>query len=89
MTDWLPHAELGHVELYRLSRDPTERVDLSRREPARTSAMLRELQRLLRAAAASGPGVTGWSERSPPCPRLNRKLNITEVCCTSVLRDEV
>ena len=36
---------------------------------------------LLRETAREGPDVTGWRQRSPPCPRHIRELNVTELCC--------
>jgi arylsulfatase A-like enzyme len=81
VSGWLRHAVLGRAELYLLSRDPAERVDLSEHYPDRTECMLARLQGLVREAAATGPAVVGWREKAPPCPRRNRRLNITELCC--------
>ena len=85
VSQWLRSARLGRAELYRVSHDPTERLNLARFEKERATQMLARLQTLVHDAAASGPRVTGWGERSPPCPRFNRRLNITEVCCSSTL----
>lgn len=81
VSDWLRRATLGRAELYLVSRDPAERLDMSGYEPGRTASMLARLQGLVREAAASGPAVVGWREKAPPCPRRNRRLNITELCC--------
>jgi arylsulfatase A len=81
VSEWLRHAVLGRAELYLLSHDLAERVDLAEHHPLRTARMLARLQALVREAAASGPAVVGWREKAPPCPRRNRKLNITEACC--------
>ena len=74
---------LGRVELYRLSLDPTERVDVAAERPDVVARLLPVLQRLVHETARDGALVTGWSERSPPCPRWNRRLNLTEHCCAS------
>ena len=37
--------------------------------------------RLLRETAREGPDVAGWRQRSPPCPRFIKDLNVTEWCC--------
>ena len=74
-------ADLGRVELYLLTHDPAERVDLSAAQPQVVALLLPELLRLLRETAREGPDVTGWRQRSPPCPRHIRELNVTELCC--------
>ena len=75
------NATLGRAELYRVSHDYAERVDLSRHERKRTAGMLRQLHLLLHDAVAHAPYVIGWSQRVPPCPRWNRHLNVSEQCC--------
>ena len=81
---WLREgASIGRVELYRLSHDPAERVDLSEARPDVVSRMLPVMLGLLRETASDGRLVAGWTQRSPPCPRLMRAINITELCCHS------
>ena len=50
-------ASIGRVELYLLSHDPAERVDLSATRPEVVAMLLPELQRLLRETARDGPDV--------------------------------
>ncbi len=83
VSPWLRAVMLGRVELYRLSLDPTERVDVAAERPDVVARLLPVLQRLVHETARDGALVTGWSERSPPCPRWNRRLNLTEHCCAS------
>ena len=79
---WLRNvATIGRVELYLLTHDPAERVDLSAARPNVVALLLPELQRLLRETARDGPDVAGWAQRSPPCPRHMRDINVTEWCC--------
>ena len=78
-------ASIGRVELYLLSHDPAERVDLSSSRPEVVAHMLGELSRLMRETARDGPDVVGWRQRSPPCPRYVASLNVTELCCGSAL----
>ena len=79
---WLRSAaSLGRVELYLLTHDPAERVDLSAAYPHVVALLLPEMLRLLRETARDGPDVVGWKQRSPPCPRHIRDLNVTEWCC--------
>ena len=79
---WLrTSATLGRVELYLLTHDPSERIDLSAAHPHVVALLLPELVRLVRETATDGPDVPGWRQRSPPCPRFIRDLNVTEWCC--------
>ena len=79
---WLrQHASIGRVELYLLTHDPAERVDLSAAHPEVVSLLLPRMTRLLHETARDGPDVDGWEQRSPPCPRFVRQLNVTELCC--------
>ena len=81
---WLrSKAIIGHVELYLLSHDAAERVDLAGSHPHIVTALLVQMQRLLRETAREGPEVKGWTQRSVSCPRVRvlRSLNMTEVCC--------
>ncbi|KAL1503610.1 hypothetical protein AB1Y20_012087 [Prymnesium parvum] len=78
---WIREAQLGRVELYLISHDPSERVDLSRVRPDIVALMLPRLQRLVHEVAKEGPDTPGWVQRSAPCPRHIRSLNITEECC--------
>ena len=64
-----------------LGSTQAERVDLARHERTRAKRMLRQLQLLLWEAVAHAPVVHGWSQRAPPCPRWNRNLNVSELCC--------
>lgn len=80
---WLRTVRLGRVELYLLSHDPAERVDLSAARPDVVALMLPRLQRLLHEVATDGPDTPGWKQRGAPCPRRIRSLNVTEVCCHS------
>ena len=74
-------ATLGRVELYLLSHDPAERVDLSASQPHVVARLLSEMTKLLREVSRDGPDVPGWKQRSPPCPRYIYALNVTELCC--------
>lgn len=79
---WLrQEATLGRAELYLISHDPAERVNLAAAHPHVVSQLLAKMQQLLRETANDGPDVTGWTQRAPPCPRRLKKLNITEMCC--------
>lgn len=79
---WLrQRATLGRVELYLISHDPAERVDLAAAHPHVVSVLLSQMQKLLRETARDGPDVEGWTQRAPPCPRHLRQLNVTELCC--------
>ena len=82
---WLrTQATIGHVELYLVTHDPAERVDLAALHPHVVVVLLAEMQRLLRETSREGAGVTGWTQRSTPCPRWNRALNFTETCCQTL-----
>ena len=62
---WLRRmASIGRVELYLLSHDPAERVDLSASQPDVVALMLPELSRMIRETAHDGPEVVGWGQRS-------------------------
>jgi arylsulfatase A-like enzyme len=74
-------ASIGRVELYLLTHDPAERIDLSAAYPHVVALLLPEMLRLLRETAREGPDVAGWRQRSPPCPRFIKDLNVTEWCC--------
>lgn len=79
---WLrKHAVIGRVELYLITHDPLERVDLSAVYTHIVASLLSQMQALLRETAREGPDVTGWLQRAPGCPRFIRELNITERCC--------
>ena len=75
---WLRHrALIGRVELYLITHDPAERVDLANSQPHVVAILLAQMQRLLRHTARDGPDVTGWTQRAPPCPRFIVQLNVT------------
>ena len=75
-------ATIGRVELYLLSHDPAERVDLSAARPDVVALLLPRLTRLLHETARDGPNVTGWTHRGAACPRFVLRFNnITEHCC--------
>ena len=78
---WLRSVRFGRVELYLLSHDPTERVDLSAERPDIVALLLPRMEKLLHEVATEGPDTPGWTQRAAPCPRFIRSLNITEVCC--------
>ena len=79
---WLrTEAVIGHVELYLLTHDPAERVDLAASHSHIVTVLLVQMHRLLRETAREGPDVKGWNQRSVPCPRARRSLNVTEMCC--------
>jgi hypothetical protein len=81
---WLREtARIGRVELYLITHDPAERVDLSVAYPHVVTVLLTQMMRLLRETAREGPDVSGWTQQAPPCPRLIKKLNVTEYCCHS------
>ena len=81
---WLrSRASIGRVELYLISHDPTERVDLSASHPHVVALLLPELLRMLHETARDGPDVADWAQHSPPCPRFVALLNVTELCCSS------
>ena len=61
-------ASIGRVELYLLSHDPAERVDLSASQPDVVALMLPELSRMIRETAHDGPEVVGWGQRSCVTP---------------------
>ena len=80
---WLRTVRLGRVELYLLSHDPAERVDLSAVRPDVVALMLPRMVNFLHEVAKEGPATPGWMQRAAPCPRIIRSLNVTEYCCQS------
>lgn len=65
-----------HVELYNLSSDPGERIDLSKQDKHRTKQMLTQLHEWIAASGAEIPG---------PNPRFNPARQFEEIKDKSVL----